>query len=161
MSPLWRSSNASLVAAFGDTKGAWIAVLSFFSGVLIIALIDKLIPSYENPHEIKRIEEVKNGQDVPDPRLVRMGLFTALAIAIHNFPEGIATFFAGLSEPELAICSRSLFLPSFLTGRRFPTACLGTFSAQWQGSWCSSPSTNCFPRQKNMDITTIPSMDLF
>jgi ZIP family zinc transporter len=48
-------SNTSLSAAFGDTKGAWMTVLSFFSGVLIIALIDKLIPSYENPHEVRRI----------------------------------------------------------------------------------------------------------
>ncbi|HKK61161.1 MAG TPA: zinc transporter ZupT [Bacteroidales bacterium] len=96
-------SNESLVSAFGDTKGAWMTVASFFAGVLVIALIDKLIPSYENPHEIKRIEDVKNGTATHDPKLVRMGLFTALAIAIHNFPEGIATFFAGLSEPELAV----------------------------------------------------------
>jgi len=38
-----------------------------------------------------------------DPKLVRMGLFTALAIAIHNFPEGIATFMAGLSDASIAI----------------------------------------------------------
>ena len=69
---------------------------------LIIAIIDRLIPSYENPHEIRRVEDVfKNGQK--DPKLVRMGLFTALAIAIHNFPEGIATFMAGLSDPSIAI----------------------------------------------------------
>jgi ZIP family zinc transporter len=96
-------SNDSLSAAYGDTKGAWLTVISFFIGVLVIGLIDKLIPSYENPHEVRRIEEVKSGGAVRDPKLVRMGLFTALAIAIHNFPEGIATFFAGLTEPELAI----------------------------------------------------------
>ena len=32
-----------------------------------------------------------------------MGLFTALAIAIHNFPEGLATFAAGLADPKLGI----------------------------------------------------------
>lgn len=32
-----------------------------------------------------------------------MGLFTALAITIHNFPEGLATFVAALQEPQLAI----------------------------------------------------------
>ena len=73
----------------------WYTVLAFFAGILIIALIDQLIPSHENPHEIRRVEDVStNGGK--DPRLVRMGLFTALAIAIHNFPEGIATFMAGL-----------------------------------------------------------------
>ncbi len=34
---------------------------------------------------------------------MRMGLFTALAIAIHNFPEGLATFLAALKNPELGI----------------------------------------------------------
>ncbi len=96
-------SNDALVTAFGHGKGEWMTAVSFFTGVLIIALIDKLIPSYENPHEVHRIEEVGPGSNVRDPRLVRMGLFTALAIGIHNFPEGIATFFAGLAEPELAI----------------------------------------------------------
>ena len=38
-----------------------------------------------------------------DPKLLRMGLFTALAIAIHNFPEGLATFTAALSDPSLGI----------------------------------------------------------
>ena len=36
-------------------------------------------------------------------RLVRMGLFTALAIAIHNFPEGLATFLAAVLDPGLGV----------------------------------------------------------
>jgi ZIP family zinc transporter len=32
-----------------------------------------------------------------------MGMFTALAIAIHNFPEGLATFAAALSDPALGL----------------------------------------------------------
>ena len=78
------------------------AVLAFFAGILLIAIIDRLIPSYENPHEIHRVEEIDTSTK-KDPQLVRMGLFTALAIAIHNFPEGIATFMAGLKEPSIAI----------------------------------------------------------
>jgi len=53
----------------------------------LIALIDKLIPDFENPHEIKNIEE-KNLDSANNKKLLRMGLFSALAIAIHNFPEG-------------------------------------------------------------------------
>jgi ZIP family zinc transporter len=34
---------------------------------------------------------------------MRMGLFTALAIGIHNFPEGVATFLAALQDPKLGI----------------------------------------------------------
>lgn len=32
-----------------------------------------------------------------------MGLFTALAIGIHNFPEGLATFLAALHDPSLGV----------------------------------------------------------
>jgi ZIP family zinc transporter len=32
-----------------------------------------------------------------------MGLFTALAIGIHNFPEGLATFLAALQDPSLGV----------------------------------------------------------
>jgi ZIP family zinc transporter len=32
-----------------------------------------------------------------------MGLFTALAIAIHNFPEGLATFLAALEDPTVGL----------------------------------------------------------
>jgi len=97
-----QKARDSLVPALGERLAAWHTVLAFFAGILIIALIDRLIPSYENPHEIRRVEDVaRNGKK--DPRLVRMGLFTALAIAIHNFPEGIATFMAGLSDPTIAI----------------------------------------------------------
>ena len=71
---------------------------AFFGGMLVIAVIDKLIPEEENPHEVKSMEgDPKAGQ------LMRMGVFTALAIAIHNFPEGLATFVSALQEPGLAI----------------------------------------------------------
>lgn len=32
-----------------------------------------------------------------------MGLFSALAIGIHNFPEGLATFIGALQDPALGI----------------------------------------------------------
>jgi ZIP family zinc transporter len=97
-----QKARISLIPVYGEKLAAWYAVLAFFAGILIIALIDKMIPSPENPHEIKRIEDMAKNND-RDPRLVRMGMFTALAIGIHNFPEGIATFMAGLTDPTLAI----------------------------------------------------------
>ena len=97
-----QKARLSLIPSYGDKMAAWYTVLAFFAGILIIALIDRLFASPENPHEIRRVEEVvKNNKR--DPQLVRMGLFTALAIGIHNFPEGIATFMAGLTDPSLAI----------------------------------------------------------
>ena len=40
---------------------------------------------------------------VAQGKLLRMGLFTALAITIHNFPEGLATFLAALKDPSLGV----------------------------------------------------------
>ena len=95
----------SLTTVFGEVLGTWYTVASFFGGILFIAIIDKLIPSVENPHEIHKVEEIPSDSPVngKNKHLMRTGLFTALAIAIHNFPEGLATFAAGLAEPEIAI----------------------------------------------------------
>lgn len=97
-------AEESLTEALGAGKGALITVLAFFAGIALIALIDKFVPKYENPHEIRDIEDInkkKNGMD--KNHLMRMGMFSALAIAIHNFPEGLATFAAALQNPTLGI----------------------------------------------------------
>jgi ZIP family zinc transporter len=92
----------SLIAVHGIKNGNIYTVIAFFAGIALIALIDKLIPSFENPHEIKNLEE-KNLNPANNKKLLRMGLFSALAIAIHNFPEGLATFMGALSDPTLGI----------------------------------------------------------
>lgn len=93
-----------LVDSFGIRGGNWITAAAFFGGILLIAIIDKLIPSYENPHEIRKVEEMeKDPQKQKQGKLMRMGTLTALAIAIHNFPEGLATFTAALNDPALGI----------------------------------------------------------
>ena len=100
----------SLTSCYGSYKGNWINAASFFGGILLIGLIDNLIPSSKNPHEVhsenesrplrnKTEEHKKNREE----KLKRMGLFTALAIAIHNFPEGLATFMAALQDPSLGV----------------------------------------------------------
>ena len=94
----------SLTGAMGDKSGYWATVVAFFGGVAVIALIDKLIPSYENPHDMHNKPcDQRPEMDPNDPRLIRMGFFSALAIAIHNFPEGLATFMAALTDPGLGI----------------------------------------------------------
>lgn len=95
-------ARESLVEATGLQAGSWLTVAAFFAGIAVIGIIDKLIPSAENPHEIKMLEEMEKGSG-KKRKLVRMGLFTALAIAIHNFPEGLATFTSALKDPGLGI----------------------------------------------------------
>jgi len=93
-----------LMTVYGDRWGYWVTVLAFFGGIFLIAIIDKLIPSFENPHEIRKVEDMEKENDsLRNQKLLRMGMFTALAIAIHNFPEGLATFTAALTDPSLGI----------------------------------------------------------
>ena len=93
-------AREALVRELGTRPGSWATVAAFFGGMLVIAVIDKLIPEEENPHEVKSVEEEETTNA---GRLMRMGVFTALAIAIHNFPEGLATFVSAMQEPGLAI----------------------------------------------------------
>ena len=95
-------ARESLVAGLGEKPGAWVTVLAFFGGIAFIALIDRLIPEEENPHEMKNVV-ADNVEKIKKEKLIRMGLMTALAMAIHNFPEGMATFVSAYKEPEIAI----------------------------------------------------------
>lgn len=83
----------------GEQAAAWIVAAGFFFGIFFIGVIDRLVPEYENPHEVRSLPA--RTPDRPDHKLHRMGVFAALAIAIHNFPEGMATFFAALHDPAL------------------------------------------------------------
>lgn len=96
-------ANHTLTTILGAKPGAWATTGGFFLGILVIAIIDKLVPSEENPHEIHTVEEMDGESEEHKTKLMRMGVFTALAIAIHNFPEGMATFMAALSDPKLGV----------------------------------------------------------
>ena len=103
-------AREALSTSLGDVAGAWVTVAAFFGGIALIALIDWLVPNYQNPHELHSIEEMDQGlENLPRnsahdfTKLHRMGVFTALAIGIHNFPEGLATFTAAMTDPHLGI----------------------------------------------------------
>ena len=103
MIEIFVKARDSLTVGFGDKMGYVLTVLSFFTGIAVIALIDKLIPSYENPHEMNVEQKIKDSTDEQKSKLMRMGMFSALAIGIHNFPEGLATFMSGLTNPTLGV----------------------------------------------------------
>ncbi len=104
MIEIFFKAKASLVGELGPRAGYLWTVVAFFGGIALIALIDKLIPSEENPHEVHTPEAMTDVSAKDDFRkLHRTGLFVALAIGIHNFPEGLATFIAALSDPALGL----------------------------------------------------------
>ena len=89
--------------------GESLSLFCFFAGIGLSALIDSLIPEDVNPHEPrsdKELQELKPGNKnsvLKNSTLRRTGLFTALAIGIHNFPEGFATFISSLDDLTLGI----------------------------------------------------------
>lgn len=98
---LLQQARVALQSQHGLREGDLYAVLSFFGGVVLIGLIDRLVPSVENPHEAHSAEEMD--EKPRNPKLMRMGIMTALAIAIHNFPEGIATFTTAVDNTALGV----------------------------------------------------------
>jgi zinc transporter, ZIP family len=116
---------------YGPAVGPWVTLASFLAGIGLIALVDALVPKGRNPHEPRAEPELQQlnperAHDHPevepgtlqgplragrgggrspahDPHLLRTGLFAALAIGIHNFPEGLATFLAALEDPRLGL----------------------------------------------------------
>lgn len=103
MVEIFFKARESLIGEHGKKLGSWITVIAFFLGMFIIAIIDKLIPEKENPHEIHKKEDFSKNKTLDKSKLLKTGMFTALAIGIHNFPEGLATFISALQEPKLAI----------------------------------------------------------
>lgn len=101
---IFPKAKDSLTAELGKVGGFWVTVLSFFAGIIFIAIIDKLVPSFENPHEMHKVEEMDSPALADKSRkLYRMGIFAAIAIGIHNFPEGFATFASALKDVKIGI----------------------------------------------------------
>lgn len=100
-------ATESLARAMGESRAGWWATIGFFAGMIIMAVVDLLIPKASNPHELRSANDLAPLKDkVALPRgrmLLRMGLFTAGAIALHNFPEGMGTFIAALEDPRTGV----------------------------------------------------------
>lgn len=92
------TAKAELIGAFGHSMGMLYLLIAFFGGIALITLIDFLVPESGNPHEIHGVEEM-NKRD----SLHRADLVVAFSLALHNFPEGIATFTSALEGWEIAI----------------------------------------------------------
>ena len=116
---LFPQAETALSEAWCGGAGHWLTVTAFFGGMLLIGIIDRLVPSVENPHEAHLVEELEHRPR--NPKLMRMGLMTTLAIAIHNIPEGIA-----VSVPVFYATGdrRKAFVYSLLSGLAEPVGAL-------------------------------------
>lgn len=108
LAELFPEAQAEIMATGSIRHGETFVLIAFFVGMGLITLIDFAVPEYENPHEasglsldsrtaaVGMLEQTAN-----EKALQRLGLMSALAIAIHNFPEGIATFISALNDPQM------------------------------------------------------------
>ena len=108
LAELYPEAQDEIMAVAPDSHGKLFVLIAFFVGMGIITLIDFLIPEYENPHEAPglslrdktaAVDMLKHTGNAA--ALKRLGIMSAMAIAIHNFPEGIATFIGALNDPEM------------------------------------------------------------
>lgn len=107
MVEIFVEAREALTSALGETPGSWAVVAGFFGGMMLIAVIDWSIPEQSNPHELGMATTAGNParakQGTQNPGLLKTGMFTAAAVAIHNFPEGIATLTSALKDPLLGV----------------------------------------------------------
>ncbi len=97
---------SALKGSPGKEGEFWVLVW-FFGGFALAFVIDQLVPEDVNPHELKSQTQVAEFQkDISGgtkPSLRRTGFFTALVLAVHNFPEGFAVFFTSIQETESSL----------------------------------------------------------
>lgn len=88
------NANDLLIQFAGQRTGTVLSVAFLITGLLLAASLDKFVPhqEYDKTHGEK-----------PHHDLFRVGFVSMLAIGLHNFPEGIATFMAGYENMSLGV----------------------------------------------------------
>ncbi len=89
---LFAKANGALCGLYGDRLGTVLNIAAFFCGMAIVAVVEKLIP-----------EGGTADAGADHKGLLRTGVITAVALALHNLPEGLATFVSALQSPSLAL----------------------------------------------------------
>lgn len=96
LAEMYPEAQAEILSAGHIKYGKAYILAAFFLGMGIITLIDFLVPEYENPHEASGLS-----LDTQASTMKKLGIMSALAISIHNFPEGIATFIGALNDSQM------------------------------------------------------------
>ena len=89
-----------------DMTGAVTTAGAFLAGLAGMAIMYRVIPDLEHP-ELTNPSTKLPGEEQPvlvaDRMLFTAGLGVALAVTLHNFPEGMATFFLTLDDPQVGL----------------------------------------------------------
>lgn len=90
-------------SATGGHNGELIALAGFFGGMLIVAIMEKFVHKFGGHIHGHDHGDHEDLHEHDDEHLSKLGLMSAVAIAIHNLPEGLAIFTAGLKDISMAI----------------------------------------------------------
>ena len=107
LAEMFPEAQAEIISSGYTRYGKAYVLAAFFIGMGIITLIDFLVPEYENPHEASGLSlDAKTSavgmlEHSDKAAIKKLGVMSALAIAIHNLPEGIATFIGALNDPQM------------------------------------------------------------
>lgn len=95
-----------ITQGLSDMAGAVTTAGAFLAGLAGMAVMYRVIPDLEHP-ELTNPSTKLPGEEQPvlvaDRMLFTTGLGVALAVTLHNFPEGMATFFLTLDDPQVGL----------------------------------------------------------
>ena len=94
-------AQENFMKTMGDKQAQWMVLASFFGSMAVFGIISHLVPEADAPHEIKTEHELEERSE--ELALEKVGLKSAIAIGIHNFPEGMVTFMTGLMDPAMGL----------------------------------------------------------
>lgn len=95
-------STDFLSGTFGE-KSQMVTFMSFFVGVGIASLVDYFMPAHiANNLFPSSNQDVEEKQNI-DPKMLKASILTTIAISIHRFPEGLATFLLASADLKLGI----------------------------------------------------------
>jgi ZIP family zinc transporter len=100
-------ATSYLVADWGSAPGNSITVGAFLGGLATMALLYRFLPDLEHPKLDDRHRQLSLDEDqssyYANASLLKAGIGVALAVTLHNFPEGMATFFLTLEDPQVGL----------------------------------------------------------
>lgn len=92
------SEASHLLEPYFPNSYGWMVLLGFIAGILLTILIDHFLPDHIDGELLENMS-----CDIRRNRIKRAGVLTAIAMCVHNFPEGLATFFVSSQDLSLGI----------------------------------------------------------
>jgi Predicted divalent heavy-metal cations transporter len=95
-------SARDMLSTLGAFWGELAAVAAFFAGILFMGFIERVLPSENSDNMKAAAEEPGMAASAKRKRLLKTGAITAIALSLHNLPEGMVTFVSALQGPKMA-----------------------------------------------------------